>query len=381
MVCVSVVFGAPMLTWQSVYEYFVRIEGKEWLLTGISLAISLAVTGVWTFVMFCWLVVRNFMLAREFQLSGEYLAFYETPRHDAGQRGRMLPAKNPRGNVRFERVRANSFVRQRGKVVTIRMVESSGRAWIHEGRIVLNRFISGSYYPKAPHDEGVGAFFLEIKGAGRLEGEWHGYDNEGKKIASGPYMFFKKSETRIVQMSNKHFPGVLEIARRAFGDGYMTGADVSKVGALGLVALVDGETIGFCLSMMLPKGGLDAFFCGKPQRNAALKHADQEGTIGVVKSLAVEETKRNSSVGTQLFCAAERQLRDKNASVFLVPVWHRQHVLGLRPIAELNGFQLLQEDDAYWKESCDAGEFACVARTADKCICTCRFYIKTRRAD
>jgi ribosomal protein S18 acetylase RimI-like enzyme len=341
----------------------VRLEPKDLVL----LAIPLSLTGLGFLAKHLWQYTNDSIVSRHYRLTGRYLTFYDDPK--IGEDG-------------FNRSYAESEIKQRGTALTIKTTEPNGRKWLHRGYIVKDRFISGWYQARDPHDTGVGTFFLRIKDMDSLEGTWHGHDHQGNRnIVSGLYSFRRKRDVRIENMRPQDLASVLRISDKSFGAHYLTAEVLQSEGTQVLVAVLDKEVVGFCMFLFLKAQELKTTLGRSAASNETLRYADNAGKIGTIKSIAVDSEFRSLGVGGQLFEAAERSLFEQAASAILVPLWYWRQSASLQNIAELNGYALLAEDKEYWKHECLRGTFRCIAKKSHDCVCSCRFYFKTASRD
>ncbi len=141
------------------------------------------------------------------------------------------------------------------------------------------------------------------------------------------------------------------------------------------------EVIGFVLSGFLKPESFDITIGPKPfPRRDEIKEMTARGKLGVVKTLLIDPVHQESGFGTLLFEEASHQLMSRGAESVVVSVPGLKEMPGPEVRAQniLNryGYEPLHKDEAFWDESCDRQDYACIFRTGGHCRCSVLFYIK-----
>lgn len=296
-----------------------------------------------------------------YPLGGEYASYYED-----FENGEVVV------------VPSRSTIRQRGRSIKVVTEIDGGRSWTLDGTIISGGHVSGVYSADAAYDEGVGAFYLKIDKYA-LDGVWSGYDHINKITNSGRYWFRKLFNVRIRKYRRRDLTSVLHASSKAFGDGYIdTTQLVNDASQFCLVATYKGEFTGFCFGHIAPRGTIRELI----RSNVALipddvKAANEHGTLGVIKSIAIREKFRGHGIGAKLIQAAERELGARNVEAILVPAWTRDGRTPIEPILVKAGYRHWLDVEGYWQDACESGEFACIALDG-RCRCAVRFFRKAR---
>lgn len=141
-----------------------------------------------------------------------------------------------------------------------------------------------------------------------------------------------------------------------------------------LSAYVDGSFAGFSISYLLQAGKFQEVVLEghplPPSINDVL-YADNLGTLGVLKTVAVDPSLQGRGVGTALIKEGEKRLSKVGASLIVVPAWERADGnLNIGGVLEHLGYTSSAKIEYFWKQDCDAGSFVCPERTKCKeCVC------------
>lgn len=293
------------------------------------------------------------------RLSGEFLSFF-----DDMENGQRIVH------------RSTSKVVQKGDKIEILTTNKAGRRWKLTGRIHNRTYLLGDYSADDLHDEGIGTFFLEIKSRDFYDGYWHGYDHTNMSLTGGKYWFIRRFNFEVVSATEADIPAIVGIVTSEFGAGYMTNiADLIKdKGTTVLVAKHKGEIFGFVTAYRINKAELSGL-TGATESDPMLRFFDDNGLIGVIKSIAVRRTFHKKGIGFTLFRSAENALVNAGAKCVAVPAWEHDGQQNIQGILKLNDYESVIRRDLFWKEQCDRREFTCAARK-DACVCNCVFYKK-----
>jgi GNAT superfamily N-acetyltransferase len=330
-----------------------------------------------TLLLFAQYAISSYRERREravLDLTGEYVTyFYDTQN---GQRVRSS---------------AKAVLRQKGRLVTgettlLEHVPGKERSWVIKAEIMKDGNILGHYVCTTPYQTGMGSFSLRANTKEHLLGHWSGYDSDNNTMNYGEYEFKRSAAIEIVEAEPDHESAIYRIASVTLGNGYLPRLDElgARPGSLLLVALAadSGRVLGFVSAELIPKG---AFRDEVPRfptgySNPALRHADRDGTIGVVRDMGVDPASQGKGIGLRLTEQACASLLRRGAKVLVAGAWKYigpsgQTVLNVSSVLEANAFQKVCEVEGYWQEDCDAGRFNCPVR-GETCACGVVFFIR-----
>lgn len=300
-------------------------------------------------------------LERRFPVSGSYISFYE----DIENGARVVVA-------------SRAEVRQSGAAVRIVNDTAEGRSWTLEGTILPGGHISGVYSADADYDEGVGAFYLRV-GKNLLDGMWSGYDHVNKITTSGRYWFNRLLPVDIREAADEDVNDILHTSGNAFGFGYVDPAHlVNDDRHFAVVAHVEKEFAGFCFGHLLDADGVaDLVGTDVGILPDDIRLADAQGRLGVLKSIAIRRKFRGHGVGARLVAEAERRLKTLGAGCIVVPAWKVGAEIPIANLLRRADYAEWLSNDRYWRDSCEAGAFKCVAFDG-ACRCAATFFRKGR---
>jgi len=271
--------------------------------------------------------------------------------------------------------------KQNGLKVKVVHKFSQFESWTLRGDILDGRHLAGIYTSDDTYNTGVGSFYLLIKGD-RMTGAWTGYDHANSKITTGEYEFRRMIDLQPAFRADKrHRAELRAIATSVFGPGYFKDIEEELQQSDGRFVLAvrprrQREVIGFAAGYLLPANTLVSLLgATKADLTAELLAQDSEGTIGVLKSIAVLESQQGKGVGHALFSEAEKRLKNLGANSVLVPAWKTSARFNLQNILSKKEYKHVFSNRTYWRASCDAGEFKCPARI-DACGCEALFYAR-----
>jgi ribosomal protein S18 acetylase RimI-like enzyme len=273
-----------------------------------------------------------------------------------------------------EKVTQTAFTKlgQRGRHVRGWTKQKDGRAWFLDGTIKGNSHISGSYSAQATYDEGVGVFYLKMLGS-HLDGVWSGYDYMNKTVSVGRYIFKRLLPIKIKQAYHGPYTGLLTIAARRFGPGYLSENDMKSNNWVVHVAVYRRRIVGFVL------GGFTDFIAETKDRLSPIPFdipaAATKKTLGIIKTIAVDSEFEGMGVGDRLFTCMAASLKKRGGELIVVPSWKSNKGVHLQGILKTNGYEPFLTEARFWKSGCDAKDFCCGSRT-DECVCDLVWYRK-----
>lgn len=331
---------------------------------------AFAVGGIRQFGLWLW-IWRDKL---RFSLDGTYVGVFEDEElcSETGHRLRKLRS-------------GLAKLAQRGSNVKIIHSIGKNKSWTLRGELVDRRHLAGIYEADDEFDTGVGSFYLLVKGD-RMTGVWTGYDHENSKVSTGEYEFRKVVPMRPPFRADKrHLAEIQTVAVDVFGPGYFKDIqDELQEGELRFVLGIrqklprgaDSPIVGFAAGYLLASSEL-AGLLGIPvtelPRNLA--SADANGTVGVLKSIAVKRDLQGRGVGYTLFEAAENQLKRLGATCVVIPAWKSPAGYNLHGILKRQDYKEFLVKPDYWKSACDKKDFSCPERS-EHCVCHAVFWSK-----
>lgn len=313
-----------------------------------------------------WLIRRlsNMRAERQYSLSGEYRAFYHdiVDQEDVTQGGTVILKQN---GLRFT---ADHYD------------YDSSKSWGLKGEIdKATGHVFGYYKAKSHLDAGIGVFIFEQKNKDELTGIWAGYDNHNRKINQGGYTLKRRLPIKIRRATAKDTIKVLHLACEALGDGYLSDAIITDhITRKNLhVATYEREIVAFMISRILPSGDLSAELKHHKYRIPAdLKRANENGTIGLLQSIATAHKFQGKGVGKRLVEHATASLKKRGAQQVISLGW-KTDTVHIGKVLEGCGFKVRHTFSAFWKEeSLDKG-YDCPQCGAPPCECDAVLFSRT----
>lgn len=276
-------------------------------------------------------------------------------------------------------IKSISTINQKGRTIFGSTKTNEGRVWNLEGTILNFGHIYGSYKPADLSDQGIGSFYLRLKGDD-LDGMWGGYDSENNRISSGKYYFRRISKVDVVPFEEVHKGSVIEIAHREFGAGYFDKVFLDQGGPNNefLVAIENGAVRGFAAGRIVEKDQLSNILKGESfilPRN--VQHYYQHGKLALLQSVAVDHRFQGRGIGRQLITALQERFRCTGAEAVLVLAWKNGERVNAGSVLESLGYESSGVIEKFWKDSCDAKRFICPDKVDHQCVCAVKVYIKT----
>jgi hypothetical protein len=322
------------------------------------MATSLAGTLVFSSFALCAALAHSIYIGRKYPVRGRYVTHFED-------------LKDGKTFVRT----SMSHLKQRGRRIFGKDVLKDGRTWLLEGSIMGIGHIGGVYSAEATDDEGVGSFYLRIKGQ-MLEGLWSGYDHENKRITSGKYVFRRLIPIKIRPLRQSLEANVLAIAAKVFGPNYLSAPDLAPSSGLRVyVAWYDGKIVGF--AAIEAPGKVSTKLKAAAALPMDVQFAEKSGSLGIIKTIAVVEGLQSHGIGDELFLNMDRTLRGMGMSVVAVPAWKDAVGVHLSGILSGNGYEQFLSCQDYWKDECESEAFKCPCKqSAANCACSLIWYKK-----
>ncbi|MCB9983033.1 MAG: GNAT family N-acetyltransferase [Rhodospirillales bacterium] len=300
---------------------------------------------------------------RKYGLSGEYKSYY----------GDLVDGENV---VQHDTV----ILRQHGHKISGDQYDAqSDRAWRIEGEIdKASGHIYGFYKAKSHTDAGVGVFFFEQRPGGVLDGLWAGYDSQNKKVDyGGKYTLVKNLPVSVRRAKEQDAVKILRLSCEALGEGYLSGENVQAALRAGAyVAEHDGKIVGFALAEKPEKGGFMAYLKGQAWKLPPdVAQADARGTIGCLKSVAVDQAFQKRGVGMKLVKKTLAALEKSGVDLMFSIGWKTENV-HIAPVLEACGFKPCAAFEKFWSaESLEQG-YTCPHCGEPPCECEAILFTK-----
>ena len=154
-------------------------------------------------------------------------------------------------------------------------------------------------------------------------------------------------ELIIKQIELFQLEAALKIAKKLFGEGYLTSLPIEDT----VVATINEEVVGFGYCYISDSGD------------------------GVLKTFAVSDDHQNKGIGSKLLIEMENKLTSLGVKKFIVPAWKDCNGINIERLLSKFGYKKNLEIFDYWKKDCDKKCFTCPSRT-EKCNCSAVFFIK-----
>ena len=305
--------------------------------------------------------VYDAKVKKKFKLSDEYMSYYEDI-----EDGRVVMRRAP--------VVLKSFLGR----VTGKTWFSATQAWDIHAKMYGKKRLVGTYFAKSDIDDGIGNFFLNVVDANTLEGFWSGYDNANNTITTGKYMFKRKYRGYTVKKAEiADFAGVVKIADKKLGEGYLTKERLEKTldkdlsdEMLVAVENATGKVIAFSLYKHISYAEAEALGGGNTFRPLMFS-----GEIGYLATVATKEGYEGLGVASTLVEKSLAQMAQKGVHTFFSTAWKHQGVINIGSILEGFGFKKEVELPKYWYESSIREGYMC-PQCGNPCTCSCVIYVK-----
>lgn len=301
-------------------------------------------------------------------------------------------------------------IRQLGGNIWFNDKTESGRSWTLKGEIDKNGRILGRYGADQFDDTGVGVFYFSTARKPTspvklcyLDGFWAGYDHAGKEnLLTGGYFMapqlspkIKKLKardaSRVISMMeklsithiNEEIAQALRVADETLGKGYVSSKnfDINYGSPVILGAWKGNEFAGFIIAFLLKKGAAREIVFEGDQNveiSTDVMLADEDGVLGVIKTVGVAPNLQGHGIGTTLISQTEKQLKKLGARTIVIPAWENgDGNINIGGVVTHLGYRLESKIEGFWKADCDAGNFNCPeGRPGGRCVCSAVFFSK-----
>ena len=316
-------------------------------------------------------VIRNFDLNKKYPIKGDFITYYEDK--SGGQKCTSS---------------ALATIRQKGLDITGETTQKPGKTWILEGKI-HDGYICGVYHAESPFDTGIGNFFLYVTSdmsghdhvcdntrTGDLDGIWSGYDHENKEITRGRYCFKRIPKIQIQFITKSYYANVLDLSSRLLGKGYLPAipqSDKNKI--VFLVAISSKRFIGFAYARIIDKDELNAIL-KNPQIDIPpdIKFADENGTLGFLKTVCVEPDFQGHGVATILIKECLNNLVTLGAETFICIAWKSSAGVHIGEVLSRLGFREWITIDKFWADESISQKYSCPVCGNPPCNCSAVIY-------
>jgi GNAT superfamily N-acetyltransferase len=253
----------------------------------------------------------------------------------------------------------------------------SGRAFVLDGSIVDERYLTGTYGGEHRADGARGVFFmqLDLLDTGSVHGLWAGFGAESASVISGNWTWRKLGNVTVESISDTDpaLEHAVSLLNGALGTGF-----ASRRGLVDLVQADDAvvllarggqsEVLGVATALVMDgtsKAGLRSALS-----RAGIRSVDfTQSTVGLLKSSAVLPTARGRGVGSRLLEERLAWMTSRNCSIALALAWHSGSEQSSIGVLEAAGFARVAELREYWREEEGHETFECV-RCGVPCVCT-----------
>jgi len=306
-------------------------------------------------------LAKQFYEKKKFPIEGEYLTYFEDI-----EDGKLVT------------VTSVTHIKQKGSRIIGNNVLPDGRSWTIDGNIVGTGHVAGVYSADATYDDGVGSFYLKINGD-NLDGMWSGYDNENKTTASGRYFFKKKARIKISEAQESDIPSILNLSIPLFGEGYVKDVSdyINNQGGVAFVARENDKVVGYALAKSCEKNDLTSIFATDEKISVDIKHADKDGSLGLIKTIGVSPLRQGHGIGEALFKETESRLKEKGVKIVVVPGWVDNGKTNVEGLMKHFDYSPFMSDPEYWKARCEKEEFQCPNKKGTACVCGIVFFKKS----
>lgn len=310
--------------------------------------------------------VRDQRTNSRFPVAGRYMSTYEDTVD-----GKLVVTK------------AVAVLCQKGELVEgeTRPLDSD-RVWELSARLSRNGRLVGSYTARDPHDTGLGAFFLEFRGSGYLEGIWSGFDSVNKRAEAGKYVFRRIPEVKVVALTVDVVPQVLSVLGNALGELYITKEELESYAK----DSGDGDRFAYVIyNDNFLVGAATADYFKNSEEFFNLVPDDQISTlksllpqlvynrIVLVHSVAVDPQYRHKGNATALIRAILEHGVRCGATNALAIGWTDQDGCHIQGTLEALGFESVADIDNYWHEDSVSKGYSCPS-CGNPCTCTARIF-------
>ena len=311
---------------------------------------------------------RDSILSQRFPLRGVYRSVFEDTED---------------GKITSEK--AIATLHQRGRRVWGPTTLLNGeRTWNLDGHIDDGGRIWGRYTSDDPHDNGLGAFFLELQSDGHLEGMWTGYDSVNKLVSTGRYVFWPIVSYPTSPMIEAQLDGALSVLGNALGARYVTREELAPYILGGekraFVAISKQSTVVGAATIDLPISS-DGILGLLPDDQIAtvVKRLPELSfnRTGLLRSVAVSPKARGHGIATDLIKAAVDSLWADGATNILSIGWTDEQGCHIQGPLQSIGFESQGDVTGFWTEDSIKNDYGCPS-CGTPCKCTARLFVLSR---
>jgi N-acetylglutamate synthase-like GNAT family acetyltransferase len=255
---------------------------------------------------------------------------------------------------------------------------TTGRRFNIEGRLVNEKYLTGSYGGAGREDESSGVFYLglDLLRSGQIRGLWAGYGAESASIISGEWNWRQMAQIGVEECTGSSFsllPAAATLLNDALGSGYVSTDELQALCESGdgvVLLATDGEG--------RLEGAATAGVMSETEKADLERKLVEAGVVrpnvtntrmGLLKTAAVVPHSRGRGIGLQLVNERLARLKQLGCAAVMVLAWDsgsRHSSLG---VLEAAGFQRVTELPKYWREPEGQETFDC-AKCEGPCECT-----------
>jgi ribosomal protein S18 acetylase RimI-like enzyme len=247
-----------------------------------------------------------------------------------------------------------------------------------KGRIVDERYLTGTYGGEHRADAASGVFFmaLDLLETGRVEGLWAGFGAEAGTIISGKWSW-RKLDTSILYLESPPLDPSRDLAASllndALGSGYVTPEELDELAKSpdGMVLLAKDsrdQLVGVGTAMVMAEETKAPL--ARKLADAGIRRANIIGSkVGLLKTAAVVPAARGRGIGLNLVYERLKRLKSLGCSTVLALAWVSGNEHTSLGVLRAAGFKRLGELPEYWREPDGQETFDCI-KCGRPCVCT-----------
>ncbi len=182
----------------------------------------------------------------------------------------------------------------------------------------------------------------------------------------------------IISFDVAYLDEIIACSDEAFGTGYVSKNDIkNNAHHFAFITLINNQFAGYCLGYKCQPLSINSLLnYDIPELPLNIFQADQDGTLGVIKTIVVKKEYRQQGIANKIVKYAEKVLKEKNTNKIIVAVWSVNGKAPLQNVLYKNNYADWLENNEYWKEPCEAGSFDCVSFNGS-CNCSVKFFTKS----
>lgn len=341
------------------------IEKLSNLLSMQDLINGITATLIISFFTYMIRIINNRIKMQKCLIEGTYVAHYED-----------IVESNKRT------VSGSVTIKQKGLNITGSHIDIDNRQWLLKGTIYDKIHCSGIYSSTTETDSSNGSFYFKInRDKNALEGFWSGFDSVNNIISSGKYDLSKETAIEIKMIEKKDIDEILNFSQDLFGEGYITNIDsyMDSRNSISLVAIdiIKNKIVGYSLSQKCSQSSLAEIIKETKIQDHDLKRADNNNTLGIIKTIAVKPEYQGKGIGRKLIVQSEAGLEKLDVSTIIIPAWrYGDNVNIANTLLSLN-YKQFKSNNSHWKSECERNLFSCPKKTKNRCVCGVDFYKKS----